>query len=209
MKIHTRIFGEIEIAEEKIITFENGIIGFPDLKRFTLLHDEARGTDAGIRFLQSIEEPGFAMPVMDPLIVKPDYNPEVNDELLAAAGEITPENLVVLVTVTIPKDLTKMTVNLQGPFVINAEERKACQVIVEGQDYPVKFPVYEISEAEHEIIFSAIFVFSHLNKFFQGAPVISAYALRNIGVLNVGYCKYLAKPLFIWLRALRDCNRKK
>lgn len=144
MKIHTRIFGEIEIAEEKIITFENGIIGFPDLKRFTLLHDEARGTDAGIRFLQSIEEPGFAMPVMDPLIVKPDYNPEVNDELLAAAGEITPENLVVLVTVTIPKDPTKMTVNLQGPFVINAEERKACQVIVEGQDYPVKFPVYEI-----------------------------------------------------------------
>lgn len=144
MKIHTRIFGEIEIAEEKIITFENGIIGFPDLKRFALLHDEARGTDAGIRFLQSIEEPGFAMPVMDPLIVKPDYNPEVNDELLAAAGEITPENLVVLVTVTIPKDLTKMTVNLQGPFVINAEERKACQVIVEGQDYPVKFPVYEI-----------------------------------------------------------------
>ena len=144
MKIHTRIFGEIEIAEEKIITFENGIIGFPDLKRFTLLHDEARGTDAGIRFLQSIEEPGFAMPVMDSLIVKPDYDPEVNDELLAAAGKITPENLVVLVTVTIPKDLTKMTVNLQGPFVINAEERKACQVIVEGQDYPVKFPVYEI-----------------------------------------------------------------
>ena len=144
MKIHTRIFGEIEIAEEKIITFENGIIGFPDLKRFTLLHDEARGTDAGIRFLQSIEEPGFAMPVMDPLIVKPDYDPEVNDELLVAAGKITPENLVVLVTVTIPKDLTKMTVNLQGPFVINAEERKACQVIVEGQDYPVKFPVYEI-----------------------------------------------------------------
>ena len=144
MKIHTRIFGEIEIAEEKIITFENGIIGFPDLKRFTLLHDEARGTDAGIRFLQSIEEPGFAMPVMDPLIVKPDYDPEVNDELLAAAGKITPENLVVLVTVTIPKDLTKMTVNLQGPFVINAEEHKACQVIVEGQDYPVKFPVYEI-----------------------------------------------------------------
>ena len=140
MKIHTRIFGEIEIAEEKIITFENGIIGFPDLKRFTLLHDEARGTDAGIRFLQSIEEPGFAMPVMDPLIVKPDYDPEVNDELLAAAGKITPENLVVLVTVTIPKDLTKMTVNLQGPFVINAEERKACQVIVEGAGLSRKIP---------------------------------------------------------------------
>ena len=32
MKINTRIFGEIEIAEDKIITFENGIIGFPDLR---------------------------------------------------------------------------------------------------------------------------------------------------------------------------------
>lgn len=144
MKIQTRIFGEIEIAEEKIITFENGIIGFPDLKRFTLLHDEERGTDAGIRFLQSIEEPGFAMPVMEPLLVKPDYDPEVEDELLANVGKLTPENLLVLVTVTVPEDLTKMTVNLQGPFVINVEERRGCQVIVEGAKYPVKFPVYDI-----------------------------------------------------------------
>ena len=54
MKIETKIFGEIEIADDKIITFENGIIGFPDLKKFALLHDEEKGTDAGIRFLQLI-----------------------------------------------------------------------------------------------------------------------------------------------------------
>lgn len=144
MKITTKIFGEIEIAEDKVITFENGIIGFPELKRFTLLHDEERGKTAGIRFLQSLDEPAFAMPVMDPLTVKPDYNPEVNDELLAAAGNVTPENILVLVTVTVPSDLTKMTVNLQGPFVINVEEHRACQIIVEGSSYPVKFPVYDI-----------------------------------------------------------------
>ena len=69
MKISTKIFGDIEIADDKIITFENGIIGFPDLKKFALLHDEEKGSNAGIRFLQSLEEPGFAMPVMDPLIV--------------------------------------------------------------------------------------------------------------------------------------------
>ena len=67
MKINTKIFGEIDIADEKIILFENGIVGFPELKRFALLHDEEKGTDAGIRFLQSLDEPGFAMPVMDPL----------------------------------------------------------------------------------------------------------------------------------------------
>lgn len=147
MKINTRIFGEIEIADEKIITFENGIIGFPDLKRFTLLHDEEKGKTAGIRFLQSIEEPGFAMPVMDPFVVKEDYAPEVEDELLAGLGELTDENILVLVTVTIPSDLTQMTVNLQGPFIINVDERKACQMIVDANDYPVKYPVYDILQA--------------------------------------------------------------
>ncbi len=147
MKIETKIFGEIEIADDKIITFTNGIIGFPDMKRFALLHDEAKGTNAGIRFLQSLDEPAFAMPVMDPLIVKPDYDPEVDDELLAEAGHVTEDNILVLVTVTVPGDLTKMSVNLQGPFVINVEEHKACQVIVEKGDYPVKFPIYDILQS--------------------------------------------------------------
>ena len=39
MKLNTRIFGEVEIEDSKIISFPNGIIGFPDLKRFTLMHD--------------------------------------------------------------------------------------------------------------------------------------------------------------------------
>ena len=64
MKIKTKFFGEIEISDDKIITFENGIIGFPELRRFALLHDEEKGVDVGIRFLQSVEEPGFSMPVM-------------------------------------------------------------------------------------------------------------------------------------------------
>lgn len=147
MKINTRIFGEIEIADEKIITFDNGIIGFPDMKRFTLLHDEEKGTGVGIRFLQSVDEPGFAMPVMDPLMVKPDYDPEVDDELLLSAGNLNEENILVLVTASIPSDLTKISVNLQGPIVINVEEHKACQIIVDGNLYPVKFPIYEILQA--------------------------------------------------------------
>lgn len=147
MKINTKIFGEIEVSDDKIIVFENGIIGFPELKHFTLLHDEEKGTGAGIRFLQSVEEPGFAMPVMDPLLVKPDYDPEVEDELLAGAGNLTEDNILVLVTVTVPSDLTRMTVNLQGPIVINVEERRACQIIVEGDAYPVRFPIYEILQS--------------------------------------------------------------
>lgn len=111
-----------------------------------MLHDEDDGI-ATIHWLQSLQEPGFAMPVMDPLIVKEDYNPEVNDELLEALGEWNQEELLVLVTVSVPHELEKMTVNLKGPIVINSSNKKACQVIVEGEGYKVKFPIYDILQA--------------------------------------------------------------
>lgn len=147
MKIKTKIFGEIEIADDRIITFPSGIIGFPELTEFALLHDEESGSGA-MHWLQSVQEPAFAMPVMNPLIVMPDYNPEVEDELIKPLGELLPEEILVMVTVTVPSDLTKMSVNLKGPIIINASERKACQVIVEGEQYPVKFPVYDILNAK-------------------------------------------------------------
>lgn len=143
MQITTKVFGEIMIDDDKIIHFPNGIIGFPDLTDFTLIHDEEKGTDS-IHWLQSIQEPAFAMPVMDPLIVCPDYNPEADDELFNILGEIKPDELLVLVTVTVPGDLTKMTVNLKGPIIINVSEKKAVQIIVEGDEYKVKFPIYDI-----------------------------------------------------------------
>ena len=147
MIINTRVFGEVEITDDKIITFPGGIIGFPDMKQFTLLHDEEQGVSAGIRWLQSLDEPGFALPVMDPLVVKADYNPEIDDELLKGIGEVTADNLLVLVTVKVPSDLTQMSVNLQGPIIINVDERKACQIIVDTDTYPVRFPIYEILQS--------------------------------------------------------------
>lgn len=146
MKINTKVFGEVEIADDKIIHFPSGIVGFPELTEFTLLHDEEKGVGS-IHWLQSIQEPGFAMPVMDPLLVCTDYNPEVDDELLKPLGGLDPEEILVLVTVTVPSDLKKMSVNLRGPVIINAAAKKACQVIVEGEGYQVKYPVYEILSA--------------------------------------------------------------
>lgn len=143
MQITTKVFGDIAVDDDKIIHFPKGIIGFPDLKDFALIHDEEKGAGS-IHWLQSVQEPAFAMPVMDPLQVCPDYNPEADDELLNNLGELKPEELLVLVTVTIPKDLTQMSVNLKGPIVINAAAKKAIQVIVEGDDYQVKFPIYDI-----------------------------------------------------------------
>lgn len=146
MKVTTKIFGEITIDDDKIITFPQGIVGFPDLTEFALLHDSEKGSDS-IHWLQSLQETSFAMPVMDPLIVCPDYNPEVDDELLKHIGELDPNELLVLVTMTVPKDLTQMSVNLKGPVIINATQKKAVQVIIEGDEYQVKFPIYDILNA--------------------------------------------------------------
>ena len=146
MTIMTRVFGEITIDDDRIIKFSKGIVGFPDLTDFALLHDSEKGTDS-IHWLQSLQEPGFAMPVMDPLRVCPDYNPEVDDEILQNLGELNPDEMLVIVTMNVPKDVKLMSVNLKGPIVINAAQKTAIQVIVEGDEYPVKFPIYDILEA--------------------------------------------------------------
>ncbi len=150
MILETRVFGEVNIDDNKIIHFENGIVGFPELQDFALVHDVEKGDNVGIRWMQSIQEPAFAMPVMDPLIVKDDYNPIVDDEVLKPIGAFEIEEILVLTTVTVPKDLTKMSVNLKAPIVINVSERKAVQIILDGDEYQVKFPVYEIIKAKKE-----------------------------------------------------------
>ncbi|SFB95557.1 flagellar assembly protein FliW [Butyrivibrio sp. YAB3001] len=150
MKLSTRIFGDVEIDDSKIISFSNGIIGFPDLKRFTLMRDEEEPGSGTIQWLQSIEEPTFAMPVIDPLTVKPDYKPEVSVSVADEVGDIDSDDLLVLVTVTVPHDLKLMTANLMGPFIIDSKGMRGVQTIVENDDYPVKFPIYDILQKNKE-----------------------------------------------------------
>ena len=147
MVIKTRIFGEVTIDDDKMISFPNGIVGFPELTDFALIHDAEKGNQGGIRWLQSVQEPNFAMPVVDPLVIRTDYNPSVDDELLKVIGE--GDDLLVLVTITVPTDLKKMSINLKAPLVVNVETRKAVQVILE-EDFPVKFQIYDILKANQE-----------------------------------------------------------
>lgn len=142
MVIQTRIFGEVTISDDKMIYFPKGIVGFPELKDFALIHDSEAGEQGGIRWLQSVQEPNFAMPVIDPLSVKEDYNPQVDDDLLATIGGL--DDVLVLATITVPSDLTQMSVNLKAPIIVNVDARKASQIILDQDSYPVKYFVYEI-----------------------------------------------------------------
>lgn len=142
MKADTRLFGKIEIEDEKILTFDQGIIGFPYMKHFALIFDVEDGKEAKIKWLQSMDEECFAMPVMSPYELVPDYHPSVSDETWQTLGEIRDEDMLVLVTVTVPTDITQMSINLKAPVVVNLATNKASQVIVEDE-YPVKYKIYD------------------------------------------------------------------
>jgi flagellar assembly factor FliW len=144
VKLDTRAFGHIEIEDDKVIRFEHGILGFPDLKEFTIIFDEDKGVDTPIKWLQSLDEPGFAMPVMNPALVMNGYTPHIDRELLTPLGDnIASDNLLILVTVTVPRDITKTTVNLKAPIIISIDNRKAVQLICDEDDYDVKHSIYD------------------------------------------------------------------
>ena len=144
VEVNTRIFGKIAIEDEKIIRFEHGILGFPDLKDFALIFDEDKGVDSSIKWLQSLQEPAFAMPVMNPELVIQGYSPNVGADFLKPLGDnLNDENILMFVTVTVPKDITKTTVNLKAPIIISVENLRAVQLICEDEGYGVKYAIYD------------------------------------------------------------------
>lgn len=150
MLVKTRYFGEVDLDEEKILTFEGGIIGFEYLHKFTLIYNNENEDASAITWLQSVEEPSVALPVISPFCVMADYNPLVEDEVLLPLGKLDENNTAIFLTLTVPSDITQMTTNLKAPIVINVETKKGCQVIAENQEYVVKYNIYDVIQKMKE-----------------------------------------------------------
>lgn len=146
MIAETKFFGTVDIDDDKIITFPMGIIGFEELKKFALIFDSDKEERSKISWLQSMDEPAMAFPVINPIDIVEDYAPVIEDELVKAIGDPADADILIFVTMSIPSDLTKMTANLKAPFIINTVDKKAMQVIVENQDYSIKYNVYDAIE---------------------------------------------------------------
>lgn len=146
MHIDSRIFGEIDINDDKIIRFEEGVIGFKEYHNYALIYDEEKRKDpkGGIMWLQCMDEPDLAFPVADPLHIYPGYNPVVEDEWLAPIGEFDDvDDIFLLSILTVPSDITKVTANLKAPLIINTVTKKACQTIVNNEEYEIKYNIYD------------------------------------------------------------------
>ena len=120
------------------------------MKYFALIFDEEKKDKKfKIMWLQSMDDGDIAFPVADPIQLKEDYKPLVNEEIIAPLGEMTEDNTYILVTVTVPKKVEDFSVNLKAPIVINMDSNKGAQIITED-DYPVKFRVYDLLKGNTE-----------------------------------------------------------
>ncbi len=148
MKISTMRFGEIEIDDAKIISFHKGIPGLEDKKKFTLIRHEQTKP---INWLQAVDDAYICLPVVEPFGLVPDYVFDISDDDIADLCLKERSDLHVVSVVVIPEDITKMTVNLAAPILINIRENLGKQIIIDRKDYQIRHPIYaEIHQAIKE-----------------------------------------------------------
>lgn len=145
--IDTFKFGTVGVDDSKKIVFDAGLPGFPELKEFALIHDEDKGIPS-LMYLQSLEDKDVAITVASPLALTDTYAPAVEDKEVEGIGELKEDNVIVLVTVTIPEKIEDMTANLKAPIFINTDTNKGVQVIAANEELKSRQPIYEYLKAK-------------------------------------------------------------
>lgn len=135
MKVNTTRFGELEVSPDEVIHFPEGILGFGDLKRYCLV-DPADETL--ILWMQSLEEPSIAFPVLEPRIYKTDYIVKLSAQELKQLQLENINQSIVFTILTIPRDVSQMTANLKAPIVINLRDQIGKQVVLQENEYTLK-----------------------------------------------------------------------
>jgi len=148
LKIETTRFGEIEIEEEKIITMPLGLLGFPENKRFVVFQHKE---NSPFFWYQSLDDPGLAFVITNPILFKPDY--QVNSEAVLRDMKWFDEPaLDLFVIVTIPQGRPQdMTANLVGPILVNLDTQEAVQMIIADTSYTHKYPLLEPRAESEEL----------------------------------------------------------
>lgn len=138
--IETSRFGSLSISEAQLFTFPEGLLGFSDLRLFTLI---PHGENSPFQWLQSLEEGTLAFPLANPFSLVQDFSFDLSDADAAVLELEKPEHALALAIITVPPQNTApMTLNLQGPVVINIERRRGKQVVLSNQ-YPLKWPLQQ------------------------------------------------------------------
>ena len=140
MEVRTTRFGVIEIAEDRVITFPKGLLGFPDRARYCLLEP---GEDALFFWLQSLDDPNLAFVVTDPTLFIKEYSVPIRPEQMGhmALGRLEDAQVFVIVN----KIDQQLTGNLQGPLVINTVTKEGEQMVLAEKKWTTRHALMKVA----------------------------------------------------------------
>ncbi|MCW5756867.1 MAG: flagellar assembly protein FliW [Phycisphaeraceae bacterium] len=139
MQIKTTRFGVVEIADDKVMTFAQGLLGFPDHRRYCLLEP---GEDACFFWLQSVDEPALAFVVTDPALFFKDYEVPIRPEQAEALAVENVNDAQVFVIVN--KVGNVLTANLQGPLLINTINLNGQQLVLADKRWSTRHTIMQV-----------------------------------------------------------------
>lgn len=136
MKVEKTRFGTIEIADDKIITFPEGLPGF-EAKRYAFVHDEQHPV---VQWLQSIDEPEVAVMTVDPVDFLVEYNPQPKpgETRLIRPDPDAEDELIFRVIIRRGDVEGQLYMNLFAPVYINVDRRLGMQVPLVGSGYSAR-----------------------------------------------------------------------
>jgi flagellar assembly factor FliW len=139
--INTRDFGIVQVEEDAVYEFPDGIYGFEDDTRFAVFSRPFE--DISFLYLQSVQNLVPCFLVFEPWDLYPDYRPNLSQEELEACQVESVEELIFLVIATVPSSIENLSINVKSPVVLNPKTKKARQVILQNPDYGVKYRPFQ------------------------------------------------------------------
>jgi len=140
MKLNTKYHGVREYEEKDILNLKKGLPGFEGLKKFVIFPVEDNEV---FSILHSVEDDSVGLVVVSPFYVIKDYEFKLEDEKIKELKIESPEDVLVLNTVTLNSKIENMTVNLKAPIVININSKLGEQIIVDNPNYSIKHSLFE------------------------------------------------------------------
>lgn len=138
--INSRDFGTVEVSEDKVFTFPNGIFAFEESKQFALF--SPLGGEQYPMWLQATEDINPCFIVFDPSAIDSEYSPALSQGETALLKATPQSNLKYLVIARVPEDFKETTVNMKSPIALNCDEKLAVQIILD-KDYSFRLPIYK------------------------------------------------------------------
>ncbi|WP_366923011.1 flagellar assembly protein FliW [Metallumcola ferriviriculae] len=140
MKVISKRFGELEVDQNAVINFEEGLLGFNSAKQFVLLDVPENPL---FKWLQSVDSAEVTFLLVDPFVIKKDYSVKLDDTFLKELEIENKEQVLIYTIVTIPAGgFINATTNLIGPLLINWQRKQGKQIVLEDENLHVRQPLF-------------------------------------------------------------------